>query len=147
MFSSEFCESFKKTFIYRTPPDDCFWRYEMFFFSVFPFLKKKLTFKSNHWELFCKKAVLRFALAWEIDVLWIVKNHGTMIKLSALLKFCLLAWDIDVFWIKIWRTNSKHPGKIRYCCRYLQIFLGKHDIPLWYLTFFFFMVNKFLSTS
>ena len=25
VFSCEFCEIFKNTFLYRTPPDDCFW--------------------------------------------------------------------------------------------------------------------------
>ena len=36
VFSREFCEIFKNTFIYRTPPDDCFRRYE-FFLQFFPY--------------------------------------------------------------------------------------------------------------
>ena len=36
LFSREFCEIFKNTFIYRTHPDDCFWRYE-FFLRFFPY--------------------------------------------------------------------------------------------------------------
>ena len=31
VFSREFCEIFKNIFIYRTPPDDCFWRCKIFF--------------------------------------------------------------------------------------------------------------------
>ena len=62
-----------------------------------------------------KKGVLRCIFAWEFEAFWIVQSRGTLTKLGALLKVCLLAWDIDVFWIIIWRTNSKQPGKIRYC--------------------------------
>ena len=46
---------------------------------------------------------------------WIVQRRGTLIKLGALLKVCLLAWDIDAFWTIFSRANSKQPGKIRYC--------------------------------
>ena len=53
--------------------------------------------------------------SWEFEAFWIVQSRGTLTKLGALLKVCLLAWDIDVFWIIIWRANSKQPGKIRYC--------------------------------
>ena len=31
VFSCEFREILKNIFIYRTPQDDCFWRYENFF--------------------------------------------------------------------------------------------------------------------
>ena len=67
------------------------------------------------WKLFCKKGVLRCIFAWEFKALGIVQSRGTLTKLGALLKDCLLAWDIDVFWIIIWRENSKQSGKIRYC--------------------------------
>ena len=84
-------------------------------FCFFPCFKKQLNFGKSHWKLFCKKGVVRFIFAWEFEAFWIVQSRGTSTKLGALLKVSLLAWDIEVFWIIIWRTNSKQPGKIRYC--------------------------------
>ena len=63
--------------------------------------------ESSHWELFCKKDVLKCVLDWEFEVFWIVKRRGALTKLGALLKICFFAWDIDVFWIVIGeRTQS-----------------------------------------
>ena len=63
-----------------------------------------------------KKGVLSCIFAREFETLWIVQSRGTLTKLGALLKVCLLGWDIDGFWIIIiWRANCKQPGKIRYC--------------------------------
>ena len=84
-------------------------------FCFFPFFLKKLKLDRSHWKLFSRKGVLRGIFAWVFEAYWIVQSQGTLTKLSAPLKVCLLAWDIDVFWIIIWRANSKQPGKIRYC--------------------------------
>ena len=84
-------------------------------FFFFPIFKKELKFGRSHWKLFCKKSVLRCIFVWEFHAFWIVQSRGTLIKLGALLKVCLLAWDIDVFWNIIWTANSKQPGKVRYC--------------------------------
>ena len=92
-------------------------------FFCFSLSKKITAFESSHWELLCKKGVLRCVFAWENEVFWTIQSQGTLTKLGALLKFCLLAWDVDVFWIIMWRKNSKQPGKIWYSCRYLRIFL------------------------
>ena len=81
-------------------------------FLFFPFLKN---LKAATGSCSVKKSVLRCVFAWKSEALWIVESRGTLTKLGALFKVCLFAWDIDVFWIKIWRTNSKQPGKIRYC--------------------------------
>ena len=56
-----------------------------------------------------------YLFSWEFEAFWIVQSWGTLTKLGALLKVCLLARDTDVFWIIIWRANSKPAGKIRYC--------------------------------
>ena len=53
-------------------------------FPFFPFLKKLLTFESSHWELFCKKGVLKCAFAKEFEVFWIVQIRGILTKLAAL---------------------------------------------------------------
>ena len=74
-----------------------------------------MKFDRSHQKLFCKKGALRCIFAWEFEAFGIVQSRGTLTKLGALLKVSLLAWDIEVFWIIIWRTNSKQPGKIRYC--------------------------------
>ena len=39
---------------------------------------------SSHWQLFCKKGILRCAFAKEFEVLWIVQSRGTLRKLGAL---------------------------------------------------------------
>ena len=82
-----------------------------------------MKFDRSYWKLFCKKGVLRCIFAWEFEALWIVQSLGTLTKLGALLKVCLLAWDIVVFWIIIWRANSKQPEKIRYCCIPVKIYI------------------------
>ena len=47
-------------------------------------LSKKITdiWESSHWELFCKKDVLRCVLDWEFDweMFWIVKRRGALTK-------------------------------------------------------------------
>ena len=69
--------------------------------------------------------VLRFIFSWEFEAFWIVQSWGTLTKLGALLKVCLLAWDINAFLIIIWRANSKQPDKIRYCILVkIMYFLG-----------------------
>ena len=77
-------------------------------------LCKRITdiWESSHWELFCKKDVLKCVLDWEYEVFWIVKRRGALTKLGALLKMCLFAWDIDRVLDYNWRTNSKHAGKL-----------------------------------
>ena len=66
-------------------------------------LSKKITdiWESSHWELLCKKDVLRCVFDWKFEVFWIVKRRIALTKLGALLKICLFAWDIAVFWIII----------------------------------------------
>ena len=89
MFSCELCEIFKNTsgrMLLEV------WKY----FS----LSKKITgIEISHWELFCKKGVLRCVFAWENEVFWTGQSQGKPGKLSALLKFSLFAWDVDLFWI------------------------------------------------
>ena len=55
-----------------------------------------------------------------------VQGRGTLTKLGALLKVCLLALDIDAFRIIIWRPNSKQPRKIRYCIL-VKIYIFSRD--------------------
>ena len=43
-----------------------------------------MTFEGSHWELLCKKGILRCAFAKEFEVLWIVKSWGTLTKLGPL---------------------------------------------------------------
>ena len=76
-----------------------------------------------------KKGVLRCIFVWEFEAFWIVQRRGTLAKLGALLKLCLLAWDIDIdaFWIIIWKANSKQPGKIIHCIL-VKIFIIPWDI-------------------
>ena len=66
-------------------------------------LSKKITdiWESSHWELLCKKDVLRCVFDWKFEVFWIVKRRIALTKLGALLKIYLFAWDIAVFWIII----------------------------------------------
>ena len=54
-------------------------------------LSKKITdiWESSHWELLCKKDVLRCVFDWEFEMLWIVKRRGALTILGALLKICL----------------------------------------------------------
>ena len=85
------------------------------FCFFFPFLKNNWNLTEATGGCSVKTGVLRCIFSLEFEVFWIIQSRGTLTKLGALLKVCLLAWDIDVFWIIIWRANSKQPGKIRYC--------------------------------
>ena len=119
--------NFQKHLFYRRPPVAAsqFWcslhlqdfnyikhRRGMKTVSVFAFLKRYLIFKSSHWELFCKKGVLRCVFACELFLFWIVQSRGALNKIRCsfkILPFCLGYWrDLDYNW----RANSKHPEKL-----------------------------------
>ena len=55
-----------------------------------------MTFESSHWELFCKKSVLKCDFAWKFEVFWIVQSRATLTELGALLKIFLFTRNIDV---------------------------------------------------
>ena len=61
-------------------------------------LSKKITdmWEGSHWQLYCKKDVLRCVFDWEFEVFLIVKRGGALTKLDVVLKICFFAWDIDV---------------------------------------------------
>ena len=55
--------------------------------------------ESSHWELLCKKDVLKCVFDQELEVFWIAKRRSALTKLGAMLKIFPFAWDIDMFWI------------------------------------------------
>ena len=63
--------------------------------------KVPVIWESSHWELFCKKGVLRCVFDQEFEVFWRVQSWGGLTKVGPLLKICLLSQDIDVFWMII----------------------------------------------
>ena len=72
---------------------------------------------SSHWELFCKKGILRCPFAKEFDVFWIVQSRGTLTKLGALrsshhrcsVRKCVLR--------NFAKFTVKHLCRDLFCCR------------------------------
>ena len=140
----EVCELFKNTFIYRTPLDDCLWRYFFFGFSLSGIITDTL---KQRLEVVLQKRCTDVCV---FDVFWIVQSQGTLTKLGALLQFCLFTWNIDVLWIVIWRENSKHPGILVIICILFwnkMVFLCSICLLPEKMTFFFIIINKQLCAS
>ena len=166
LFSCEFCEILGTPFLQNTSSGyfsiliqlkdfNCIkHRRGMKTVSLFAFLKRELTFKSSHWELFCKKGVLMCFFVSEFEVFWIVQSRGSLNKIRCSFKtlpFCVGYWrDLDYNW----RANSKHPGELGILVK-IYIFSWDNRMAfLWgicllpeKMTLFFSILNKYLQLS